>query len=92
MPPEKRRSERTDVSMEVIVTAKGFGPMTLQTGNMSECSVYLKSGGHILPEVGAEIFVTLSEFLGSTEPVAMSARVIHKNDLGMGIEFMGTAE
>lgn len=90
--PNDRRFDRENVSMEVLVSAKGFPPLTLETGNYSRDGVFLLSGGHILPEVGAEIIVTLGDFVGSAEPIAMTAKVMHKNDLGMGIEFLGTAE
>jgi len=90
--PNDRRFDRENVSMEVLVSAKEFPPLTLITGNYSRGGVFLLSGGHILPEVGAEITVALGDFVGSAEPLAMAAKVTHKNDLGMGIEFVGPVE
>ncbi len=90
--PSGRRFDRENVSMEVLVTAKGFPPLKLITGNYSRDGVFLLSGDHILPEVGAEITVAIGDFVGNAEPIAMTAKVMHKNDHGMGIEFLGTAE
>lgn len=89
---EQRKHERKEVSIEVIIVMKGRTPMTLKTGNLSEGGVFILSGGRDMPKVGEELSITLPEFMGENQPVAMRAVVRHRNNDGIGIEFLGRLE
>ncbi|MDH5632736.1 MAG: PilZ domain-containing protein [Gammaproteobacteria bacterium] len=86
---ECRKYERSEISIEVLVTMPGRTPMKLKTGNISEGGVFLLSGGRNMPRPGTELSVTLPEFLNQAQPVAMKAVVRHYSDCGIGIEFLG---
>lgn len=89
MMKEMRANTRVDASVNVLVAVPNQPPMTLKTGNMTGNGVFLISRNQKLPEVGTEVVLTLEEILQGTEPTAMVGKVIHKNDLGMGIELLG---
>lgn len=86
---EARLLSRRETSLDVLVTVPNKPMMTLQTGNMTDKGVYLLAGNRQLPEVGTEVVLTLEEFLLSSEPAAMRARVVHKTSRGMGVELLG---
>ncbi len=86
---EARLLSRRETSLDVLVAVPNKPMMTLQTGNMTEKGVYLLAGNRRLPEIGTEVVLTLEEFLLSSEPAAMRARVVHKNNVGMGVELLG---
>jgi hypothetical protein len=84
-----RRANREDASISVKVIVPGKPPMILRTGNASTEGVFLRCARPALPPVGTELIITMEEFLNSQEPMALRARVVHVNALGMGIEFLG---
>jgi hypothetical protein len=86
---DARAEVRHNISLDVLVAVKGQPLMTLKTGNMTEKGVFLLSNNRQLPAVGTEVMLTMEEFLLRSDPVAMRGRVIHKNELGMGIELLG---
>ncbi|MFV1997821.1 MAG: hypothetical protein ACC641_07390 [Acidiferrobacterales bacterium] len=87
---QKTRSlSRRETSLDVLVAVPDMPMMTLRTGNMTESGVYLLAGKRQLPEIGTEVILTLEEFLLSSEPAAMRARVVHKTSRGMGVELLG---
>ncbi len=86
---EARSQVRREMSLDVLVAVPNKPLMTLQTGNMTEKGVYLLAGNIQLPEIGTEVVLTLEEFLLSSEPAAMRARVVHKTSKGMGVELLG---
>ena len=84
-----RLHTRREVSLDVLVAIPGQPLMTLQTGNMNKEGIYLLAGNKQLPETGTEVVLTMEEFLLNPVPAAMRARVVHKNDAGMGVELLG---
>jgi hypothetical protein len=91
-PSSHRRNGRQDVSIAMQVILPGRPPLILRTGNASAEGIFLRCASRSLPAVGTELIVTMDEFLESTEPMAMRARVVHRNDIGFGIEFIGPIE
>ncbi|MBE9516847.1 MAG: PilZ domain-containing protein [Proteobacteria bacterium] len=89
---ENRKHERQQISIEVVVVMKGRLPMTYKTGDLSEGGVFLLSDGRDGPKVGEEFAVSLPEFIGTDQPVAMRAVVRHSSDRGIGVEFLGVLE
>ena len=86
---ELRKHPRRELSIEVLFTVPGDEPMTLTTGNASDGGIFLYSGGRQMPEIGTEVYITLSEFIASDIPLVMRACIVHKSDAGVGIEFLG---
>ncbi len=84
-----RMLTRQEISLDVLVAVPNKPLMTLRTGDMTEKGFYLLAGNRRLPEIGTEVVLTLEEFLQSPEPAAMRARVVHKNNEGMGVELLG---
>jgi hypothetical protein len=86
----QRQYPRHEISIDVIVVFPDSEPITMKTGNVSEGGIFLLADGKTrLPTVGTEFVATLSEFLNSTDPMALRARVAHRNDQGIGVEFLG---
>lgn len=88
----QRQHDRQDVAVTVHVVIPGRSPMKLTTGNLSDSGVFLLCGGRAQPAINTEILITLEEFLESAEPMAMRARVAHRNDIGFGIELLGPVD
>lgn len=87
---KQRKHPRHEVSIDVIVAVPDADPITLKTGDVSHGGVFLLADGeNPLPDVGTEFVATLSEFLTSTEPMAMRARVVRREGDGIGVEFLG---
>jgi hypothetical protein len=89
---DQRQQSRQSVAAGVVVAMPGHPPVSLTTANYSDGGVFLLYSANDKPAVGTEIIVTLNEFLGSDDPMAMVARVVHTDERGMGIEFVGPAE
>jgi hypothetical protein len=86
----QREHPRQEVSIDVVIAVGNDRPFTLKTGNLSESGVFLRAErGQRLPSEGTEFIATLNEFLGSTEPMALRGRVIHRQADGIGVEFIG---
>ena len=85
---DSRSHARHISGVDVTVAIPGHPPVALKTANSSEGGVFLLYGVKDKPPIGTEITVILSEFLDSDDPLAMVAKVIHVNELGMGIEFL----
>lgn len=86
---DARAQTRNDISVDVLVAVKNQPLMTLKTGNMTDRGVFLLSNNCPLPPVGTEVILTIEEFLHQPDPIAMTGRVIHKNEHGMGVELLG---
>lgn len=84
-----RKHPRRELSIEVLFTVPGDEPLTLKTGNASDGGIFLLSEGRQLPEIGTEVYITLSEFIANDIPLVMRARIAHKDKTGIGIEFLG---
>jgi hypothetical protein len=80
---------RHNMSVDVLVAVKGQPLMTLKTGNMTEKDVFLLSNNCQLPAVGTEVMLTMEEFLQRSDPLAMRARIEHKNERGIVVKLLG---
>ena len=86
----QREHTRYEVTIDVVIAVGNDRPFVLKTGNLSHGGVFLRAEpGQRLPSEGTEFIATLSEFLGSTEPMALRGRVIRRTDEGIGVEFLG---
>ncbi len=86
---DARLHTRRVVSLDVLVAVPNQPLMTLQTRNLTKEGIYLLAGNKQLPEIGTEVVLTMEEFLLNPVPAAMRARVVYKNDDGMGVEMLG---
>ena len=88
---EKRKHTRRD-SIAVQVKIPGHESFVLYSANVSEGGMFLEAReDHSLPAEGTELIVMLQEELAGENPPAMKARVVHRKEDGIGIEFIGTA-
>lgn len=85
---ERRRHQRIDASIEVILNAPDYEHIKLRTGNLSRGGLFLLANGVSLPDVGAIVGLRMGDVLDHEATVVLEARVARSADDGIGIEYI----
>jgi len=86
---EKREQEREEVSLSVeVLDPPHLGKVQLRTRDLSKKGAFLLLKKEQCLAVGRVLSLRMSGILWGEETSTVSARVIHVNEEGMGLQFL----